>query len=110
MKSPVSAITKTNLESRPFDASSFPPFLDAGGIRKYVAPIGRTLLYELDSRGEITSASLGLGRGRRVYLVPSVLAWLERRMSSTQRPKMAPRQNAAKQTEQSEKTMGVPSK
>lgn len=107
MKSPVSAITNTHLESRLFDPSAFPPFLDAEGIRKHIVPIGRTLLYELDSQGEIQSASLGIGRGRRVYLVGSVLGWLERRMECTKRPKMAPRKGAAKGAGQREETTGA---
>ncbi len=55
------------------------------------APLGRTLLYELASRGEIQSASLGLKRGKRVFVTASIVAWLRRRTAATRRPKVVGR-------------------
>lgn len=71
--------------------SNLPPILTAGGINSLVAPISRTLLYELAARGEIETVSLGLGRGKRAYLTASVVAWIERRAAVTIRPNIAPR-------------------
>jgi hypothetical protein len=75
--------------------SGIPALLDADGINKHLAPVGRTLLYELATSGEIQTASIGLRRGKRVYVTSSVVDWLQRRMEATQRPKMARRKNAA---------------
>lgn len=71
--------------------SEIPALLDANGVRKHLAPLGRTLLYELASRGEIQTASIGLKRGKRVFVTASVVGWLQRRMAATQRPQMAVR-------------------
>lgn len=73
------------------DFSDLPALLDAEGVRKHLAPLGRTLLYELASQGEIQTASLGLKRGKRVFVTASVVAWLQRRIASTRRPRLARR-------------------
>lgn len=78
------------------DLTKIPPLLDADGVRRKLAPISRTTLYELATLGEIETASLGLGRGRRVFVTASVVAWLQRRMEATKRPKLAPRQMGEK--------------
>lgn len=85
-----------NVPAFAINLREIPPFLDAEGVRKYLAPLGRTLLYELASQGEIETASLGLKRGKRVFLTASVAAWLQRRIATTRRPQLAHR-NAAKQ-------------
>jgi hypothetical protein len=79
----------TNVPVLTVDLSAIPPLLDADGVRTHLAPIGRTLLYELAARGEIETASLGLRRGKRVYVTASIVAWLQRRMAATRRPQMA---------------------
>ncbi len=73
--------------------SEIPALLDANGIRKHLAPLGRTLLYELATRGDIETASLGLGRGKRVFVTTSVVKWLERRAAESKRPNLANRKN-----------------
>lgn len=88
------------------DLTKIPPLLDADGVRKKLAPISRTTLYELATLGEIETASLGLGRGRRVFVTASVVAWLQRRMEATKRPKLAPRQNAEKPNASGETSTG----
>ncbi len=81
--------TSTNIQPLRINLSEVPALLDHEGVNKYLAPLGRTLLYELASRGEIESASLGLKRGKRVFVTTSVVRWLERRMATTRRPQMA---------------------
>ena len=71
--------------------SEIPALLDADGVRKHLAPVGRTLLYELATRGEIQTASIGLKRGKRVFVTASVVQWLQKRMSATHRPQVADR-------------------
>jgi hypothetical protein len=71
--------------------ATIPPLLDGDGVRQYLAPLSRSLLYQLDSRGEIQSASLGLKRGSRVYVTSSIVAWLEWRMAATKKPKLSSR-------------------
>ena len=75
--------------------SEIPALLDADGVRKHLAPVGRTLLYELATRGEIQTASIGLKRGKRVFVTASVVQWLQKRMSATQRPQVADRRSPA---------------
>lgn len=77
------------------DLAQIPALLDAEGIRKIFGPISRTMLYELATRGEIETASIGLGRGRRVFVAASIVSWLERRMAQTKRPNIAPRTTRA---------------
>ena len=72
-------------------AAEVPLLLDADGVRKYLAPIGRSLLYQLASRGEIETASLGMKRGKRVFVTATVVQWLERRLAGTIRPNVADR-------------------
>lgn len=69
--------------------SEIPVLLDANGVRKYLAPLGRTLLYELATRGEIQTASVGMRRGKRVFVTASIVKWLEKRMAATKRPQLA---------------------
>jgi hypothetical protein len=71
------------------DLSKVPPLLNCEGVNKYLAPIGRTTLYQLATLGEIESASLGMGRGRRVFVTASIVGWLERRLAQTKRPNIA---------------------
>ena len=71
--------------------SEIPALLDANGVRKHLAPLGKTTLYELATLGEIQSASIGMGRGRRVFVTASVVEWLQRRLDATQRPNVATR-------------------
>ena len=86
-------------------AAEVPLLLDADGVRKYLAPIGRSLLYELASRGEIETASLGVKRGKRVFVTATVVQWLERRLAGTIKPNVAER-HAAKTAARAEE--GVP--
>lgn len=81
------------------DLTKIPPLLDCDGVRKNLAPISRTTLYELATLGEIQSASLGLGRGRRVFVTASIVAWLERRMAQTKQPNLAPRADRSSSAE-----------
>lgn len=80
-----------NVPVLPVNLSEIPALLDAEGVNKYLAPMGRTLLYELATRGEIQTASIGMKRGKRVFLTASVVQWLQKRMAGTQRPQMAAR-------------------
>lgn len=79
----------TSAPALPVNLSDLPALIDAEGVRKHLAPVGRTLLYNLASSGEIQTASLGLGRGKRVFVTASVVQWLQRRMEQTKRPRMA---------------------
>ena len=72
---------------------NIPPLLDAQGVKAKLAPLGRTLLYELASRGEIETASLGLGRGKRVFVAASIVRWLQKRAAVTKPLNLAPRRN-----------------
>lgn len=83
--------TPANAPVLTVDLSNVPALLDANGVRKYLAPMGRTLLYELATRGEIQTASVGMKRGRRTYVTASVVQWLERRIAATRRPQVADR-------------------
>lgn len=56
--------------------------------------IGRSTLYQLATLGEIESASLGLGRGRRVFVTASIVGWLQKRLAQTKRPNIAIRAHA----------------
>jgi|SRR5882724_1352934 len=78
------------------DLSKIPPLLDVEGVRLYLAPVSRSLLYEAAARGEIQSASVGIGRGRRFFLASSIAEWLERRAAKTVRPNIAPRRKKSK--------------
>jgi hypothetical protein len=69
--------------------AEIPALIDADGVRKYLAPIGRTTLYELATRGEIQTASLGMLRGKRVFVTSSVVQWLQRRIAETKRPNVS---------------------
>jgi hypothetical protein len=71
--------------------SEIPALLDAEGVRKHLAPIGRTLLYQLATNGEIQTASIGMKRGKRVFVTASVVDWIQRRISMTRRPNLATR-------------------
>jgi hypothetical protein len=73
------------------DLSKIPPLLDVAGVNTHIAPLSRSLLYELASRGEIETASLGLGRGKRTFVASSVVSWLQKRAAQTKRPNLAPR-------------------
>ena len=73
------------------DLTGIPALLDAEGIRKHIAPVSRTLLYELSARGEIETASLGIGRGKRVFVTASVVDWIIRKHATTLRPNMGQR-------------------
>jgi hypothetical protein len=76
------------------DSKNIPALLDANGVRKHIAPIGRTLLYELASAGEIDTVSFGMGkRGKRLFVTSSLLDYIRRRSEITLRPKMG-RRNA----------------
>lgn len=86
--------TSTVVPILQINLSEIPPLLDADGVRKHLAPVGRTLLYELASRGEIDTASIGLKRGKRVFVTASVVRWLQKRMTETRRPQMADRRIA----------------
>lgn len=81
--------THSNAADLRIDANKLPPLMSAEQIRERLAPIGRTLLYELATRGEIQSASLGIGRGKRVFVTATVVAWLERRVATSLRPNVA---------------------
>ena len=76
--------------------AGIPPLLDVGGVNKYLAPVGRTLLYSLATSGEIQTASIGLKRGRRVFVTRSVVDWLQRRMEATERPNMGSGKQSAR--------------
>lgn len=66
-----------------------PPLLDAKGVRTYIAPVGRTLLYQAAASGEIESVSLGMGKkGKRLFITESIVAWINRRAVTTEKPKM----------------------
>lgn len=72
-----------------FKLTSVPPLLDAKGVRQHVADIGRTLLYEAASSGEIQSVSLGMGkRGKRLFVTKSVVEWIGRCAEKTKQPKL----------------------
>src|ERR1700676_248018 len=82
-----------NVPELTIDISKLPPLLDCDGVHKHLAPIGRSLLYELATKGDITSASLGIGRGRRVFVTASIVQWLQKRAAQTKRPNIAPRRS-----------------
>ena len=84
----------TNVPTLKVNLSEIPALLDADGVRRYLVPVGRTLLYELATSGEIQTASIGIKRGKRVFVTASVVQWLEKRMAATQRPQMAGRRTA----------------
>ena len=88
-----SAKTKLN-----FDLTAIPPLLDVPGVRRYLAPISRSTLYSLTASKEIESASVGMGRGRRMFVAASVAAWLQRRAAVTLIPRIAPRKLTPKVT------------
>ena len=71
------------------DASKLPALIDIHGINQHLAPLARSTLYALAGAGEIESASVGLRRGRRLFVTASIIAWLERRAAQTRRPKGA---------------------
>lgn len=96
--------TPANVPVLTVNLSEIPALLDAGGVNKYLAPLGRTLLYELATRGEIQTASIGMKRGKRVFVTASVVQWLQRRMAATQRPQMADRRAAAGEVAQIHET------
>jgi hypothetical protein len=73
------------------DLTKIPPLLSVEGVNQHIAPLSRSLLYEADARGEIQSASVGIGRGRRLFLASSIVDWLQRRAAKTLRPNIAPR-------------------
>jgi hypothetical protein len=73
--------------------SKIPPLLDVAGVNTHVAPLSRSLLYELASRGDIETASVGLGRGKRMFLTSSLVSWLQKCVAQTKRPNLAPRQS-----------------
>ena len=83
--------SSTNVPVLSINLSEMPALLDAEGVSKHLAPIGRTLLYTLATRGEIQTASLGMKRGKRCYVTASVVRWLEKRMAATQRPQIGER-------------------
>jgi hypothetical protein len=74
--------------------SEIPALLDVDGVQKHLAPIGRTLLYELATSGEIETASIGLKRGKRVFVTQSVVQWIQRRMAATLRPRLKIRKSS----------------
>ena len=80
-----------------FDLSGTPPLLDAQGVRKHLADVGRTMLYQLATSGEIDSVSLGMGKkGKRLFVTASIVAWIRRRAAATQRPRLASGLNSGK--------------
>lgn len=70
------------------DLSKLPALLDAYGVERYIADLGRSLLYTLASKNEIESVSLGMGRGKRMFVTASVVAWINRRALVTTKPAM----------------------
>ena len=84
-------------ESLKIDLAKLPALIDLEGINRGIAPMSRSLVYSLDSAGEIESASLGMGRGKRVYITASVVAWLQRRLAQSKRPNLAPRRTTVSQ-------------
>lgn len=91
----------TNVPVLTVNLSEIPALLDSNGVRKHLAPLGRTLLYELATRGEIQTASIGMKRGKRVFVTASVVQWLQRRMAGTVRPNIAPRSKESVSTRES---------
>lgn len=73
--------------------AALPALIDLNGINKHLCPMSRSMVYELATNGEIETASLGLKRGRRVFVTASVVKWLQRRITQTKRPNVAPRTN-----------------
>ena len=71
--------------------SGIPALIDLDGINKHLFPLSRAMAYQLASAGQIESASLGIGRGRRVFVTSSVVDWMKRRMAQSRRPNCAPR-------------------
>lgn len=81
-----------NSNDQSSDSKNIPALLDVSGVRKHIAPIGRTLLYELASTGEIETVSLGMGkRGKRLFVTSSLLDYIRRRSEITRRPNMGRR-------------------
>jgi len=76
--------------------ASLPALIDLNGINKNLCPMSRSMSYELATSGEIETASLGLGRGRRVFVTESVVRWLQKRLAGTLRPKIAPRRKVGR--------------
>lgn len=91
MKTPATKYDPSSTPVLAINLSEMPALLDVEGVKKYIAPIGKTLLYDLSSRGEIETASLGLKRGKRVFVASSIVKWIQRRMATTKRPQMTPR-------------------
>ncbi len=81
------------------DCSGLPRLLDLDGVNKHLAPLGHTLLYELASLGEIESVSVGLKRGKRLFVTESIVQWLQRRMATTVQPRTKDRRGRAALTE-----------
>ena len=92
----ISTHIAVNIPALSIDLSAIPALLDVEGINAHLAPISKTLLYELASSGDIETASIGLRRGRRVFVTLSVVQWLQKRMAATKRPRMADRRASAK--------------
>jgi len=75
------------------DLSTIPALLDVAGINRWICPMSRSLAYSLASSDEVETVSLGMGRGKRLWVTATVVAWVQRRMAQTTRPNIASRQD-----------------
>ena len=71
--------------------AAIPALLTTKGVNQYLLPIGPTALYEAATAKEIESVSVGMGRGRRLWVTASIVAWINRRAATTKRPALAGR-------------------
>ena len=71
--------------------AAIPALLTTQGVNQHLAPCSATSLYEAATAGEIQSVSLGMGRGRRLWVAASVVDWINRRAATTKRPALAGR-------------------
>jgi len=92
------SVFSTASDSLKIDVGSLPALIDLDGINRGICPMSRSLLYTLASAGEIESASLGMGRGKRVFITATVISWLQRRIAQSKRPNIAPRRTKATPT------------
>jgi len=83
--------SKTTAETLGINIANLPVLLDDEGIRAKLAPIGRTLLWQAATAGEIESVLLGAPgkRGKRLFVTASVVAWMVRRAKATAPPKLS---------------------
>ena len=64
-------------------AEPLPLLLDVEGVNKFIGPISRTTLLVLATKKKIETVSMGMKRGKRLFVTESILRWLESRKATT---------------------------